>query len=70
MINVRANKFGVGYVFTVHSSVVDRHGLIEVHSDPSTFCYRSVTDSFKQQTNRILVAEAFLQAATRQASDP
>ena len=26
--------------------------------------------SFSQQTNRILVAESFLQAATRQASDP
>jgi hypothetical protein len=26
--------------------------------------------SFSQQTNRILMAESFLQAATKQASDP
>lgn len=61
MINVSANMYGVGL-----SLIGIAYRQVEFDSDSSTL----VTDSFKQQTNRILVAESFLQAATRQASDP
>jgi hypothetical protein len=39
-------------------------------SDKNVFAQLYDKYSIKQQTDRILVAESFLEAATRQASDP
>jgi hypothetical protein len=51
------------------SSTTTSPPLME-RSDKNVFAQLYDKYSIKQQTDRILVAESFLEAATRQASDP
>ena len=52
------------------SSSSPREPTLWERTDKSFFQRLYDKYSFQQQTNRIVVAESFLQAATRQASDP